>query len=65
MLSQAILESAWGTSYLATHGNNLLASKRMLHGRVIQLKSLPMNTVMVRRSKKSTCLENIIHGMKV
>ncbi|WP_241146845.1 glycoside hydrolase family 73 protein [Streptococcus suis] len=27
MLSQAILESAWGTSYLATHGNNLFGIK--------------------------------------
>ncbi|WFA75118.1 glucosaminidase domain-containing protein [Streptococcus suis] len=27
MLSQAILESAWGTSYLATQGNNLFGIK--------------------------------------
>ncbi|MFX3737739.1 glucosaminidase domain-containing protein, partial [Streptococcus suis] len=27
MLSQAILVSAWGTSYLATHGNNLFGIK--------------------------------------
>lgn len=64
MLAQAILESAWGTSHLATNGNNLFGIKadETWTGDTIEIVT---NEYRNRELKQeNSYLENIIHGKK-
>lgn len=63
-IAQAILESGWGTSELATKANNLLVSKDMVL-LVATTQYLQSTMKIRRRSKKALISKGTIAGMKV